>query len=133
MIGDIYEGGRDIVTPFGIFSADQVANSGNRFCIKPLPPNVTCEVTLPPLIDHGRINTGAMDSKIINGSVNCGTSPVVTVVGSPLVSLGEGVSTKISTTMSSPTDVRIQSDMTIESTAKPGLYLGVIIVSVSPY
>jgi hypothetical protein len=125
--------GSDVVTPFGTFSAVQVANSGNRFCIKPLPPGVTCVMELPSLINHGTILLGSMDSKIINGKVNCGSRPVVTIVGSPSVILSPGVSTKLSATMSSATDLSIQSDMTVGRTAKAGEYSASVIVSVSPY
>ncbi|VEA61130.1 Uncharacterised protein [Serratia plymuthica] len=125
--------GSDLLTPSGLHSPYIVANGGNRFCTKPLPPGVVCDVSLPPLIDHGSMLTGTRDTKYIEGKVNCGTSPVVTIVGSPDVTLAPGVSTKISTTMSTTTDLRIQSDMNVESSALPGAYSASVIVAVSPW
>lgn len=125
--------GEDLITPSGVLSAVSAANGGNRFCIKPLPPGAVCEVSLPPLIDHGWMLTGTRDTKSIVGKVQCGGSVVVTVVGLAEVILAPGVSTKISTTMDTTTDLRIQSDMTVGSSAPPGDYSASAIVAVSPW
>ncbi|MCP1107090.1 hypothetical protein M6G53_17095 [Serratia nevei] len=113
--------------------SDTVANSGNAFCIKPIAPNVRCDISLPATIDHGVILTGTSDSKFIDGVVDCGATPVVTVVGTKDLVLAPGVKTRVATTMLSRTQVRVQSDMTVDRSANAGKYSAAIIVAVSPY
>lgn len=120
-------------TPFGPITAVAAANGGNRFCIKPLPPSIVCEVTLPPSIDHGAVITGTEDRKFIDGVINCGNGPIVNVVGGSDIELANGVKTKISSSITSGTHLRLQSDMSVKSNAKPGAYSTAIIVAVSPY
>lgn len=122
-----------VLTPQGILDPLTAANAGNSICIKPLPPSTVCEVYLPLVIDHGTIVPGTRDTTYIDGLVNCGESPAVSVVGLTDLTLAPGISTKISTSMSSKTDLRIQSDMNVTSSAVPGDYSASIIVAVSPY
>lgn len=133
MFGNWSIGDAMLLTPYGYHTAESVANGGNRFCIKPLPPGTACDVVLPPIIDHGSMVTGTRDTKYIDGKVDCGQSTVVTVVGSPNITLAPGVSTKISTSMSTATDLRIQSDMNVEASALSGDYSASVIIAVSPY
>ena len=120
-------------TPYGIYSAETVANAGNQYCIKPLAPSVVCSVSLPPAIDHNVLVAGTTDRKFIDGAVNCGARPAVTVVGGPRFVLAPDVTTDVSTAMQSNTQLRIQSDMTVGPMAKAGQYSAAVIVSVSPY
>jgi hypothetical protein len=133
MFGNFSTGDVMLLTPYGHHTAESVANGGNRFCIKPLPPGTACDVVLPPIIDHGSMVTGTRDTKYIDGKVDCGQSTVVNVVGSPNITLAPGVSTKISTSMSTATDLRIQSDMNVEASALSGDYSASVIIAVSPY
>lgn len=133
MFGQLNYGARLLRTPMGDMDAETVANAGNRFCIKPLPPSVRCDVNLPPTIDHGMMGLGTFDQKYVEGAVNCGSKPVVAIVGQSRIELTPGVVTNITATMQSASLLRVQSDMTVETSAKPGKYSGSIIVTVSPY
>jgi hypothetical protein len=128
-----FTSGSLLQTPFGTMDATTVANSGNRFCIKPLPPGTKCDITLPSVIDHGVMLTGTSDQKYVDGVVDCGIAPAVTIVGTPVITLSPGVVSKLSAIMQSKSNLRIQSDMSVSPTAKPGAYTSVIVVSVSPY
>lgn len=121
-----------IETPFGIISAYDAANGGNRFCIKPLPPGVTCEVYLPPAIDHGVVMAGTEDRKNIDGAIDCGRNPAISVVGNPVVIVAPGIVAQITNTLISDNHLRVQSDMTVGASATPGSYSASIIISVSP-
>ncbi len=122
-----------ISTPWGNVDATTAANGGNQFCVKPLPPNVICDVSLPSVIDHGAILAGMSDERHVDGVVNCGGSPVVTVVGTSDIIFGPGVQTKLTATMLSGTTLRVQSSLTTGSHAFPGTYNASAIIAVSPY
>lgn len=121
-----------LYTPFGVLDADTVANSGNRFCQKALPPGVTCDLIMPESIDHGSMPTRGNGSVTVRGSVDCGTNPVVTIVGGGEVDVGVGVKSRISTRLLSDTTVALTSDLTVTDAA-PGEYRGAFVVRVSPY
>ncbi|WP_049778737.1 hypothetical protein [Erwinia tasmaniensis] len=123
----------ELHTPFAIVNATQAANSGNRFCIKPLPPGVTCTVTLPPKIDHGEMMAPSRDKKTLYGSLSCGNSPVLEIVGASDVELAPGVRTQLKATLLSNNQIQFESDLSVEKSAKPGEYSKAIVVSVSPY
>lgn len=126
--------GNIVVTPYGEYDATQAANGGNRFCIKPLPPSVACDIVLPPTIDHGDIRPGTFDQKYVDGSVNCGSNPVINIIGGPRIKLAPGVESVVNADLlSSSTQLRVKSDLTVEPSAKPGGYSSSIVVVVSPY
>lgn len=87
--------GRLFETPFGILDATTVANGGSQYCIKATAPDVTCKVSLPPVLDHGVILTGMSDTRSIYGSVDCGDTVVVTVVGPTEIKFAPGVQTTV--------------------------------------
>ncbi|MGQ8776659.1 hypothetical protein ACUTQ5_20140 [Serratia sp. NA_112.1] len=122
-------------TPLGVLDATVVANAGNAYCVKALPPNVKCEINLPSEIDHGVIFEGeaGFSRRFIDGVVDCGRAPVVAVVGRSDIELATGVSVKVSASMMSNTQLRVQSDMDIKSNAAPGEYFASVVIAVSPY
>lgn len=124
---------RSLSTPWGVLDPEVVANSGNRFCIKPLPPATVCSVILPTVIDHGILQPGTAAVKSIDGVVDCGLDPVVSVVGLTEVTMGPGVVTNITPVMVSSTAMRIQSALTVAPSALAGEYSASVIVAVSPY
>ncbi|CAI1819502.1 Uncharacterised protein [Serratia plymuthica] len=133
LLGISQVGSAIVTTPWGTIDATTAANSGNTDCVKPLPPGVTCEMFLPSVIDHGAISAGVNDVKYINGVVDCGTTPKVAVVGNPDLTLGSGVTTKLSASMISKDTLRVQSDLTTSALASPGTYKASAVISVSPY
>ncbi|MGQ8776658.1 hypothetical protein ACUTQ5_20135 [Serratia sp. NA_112.1] len=122
-------------TPLGDRDALTVANAGNSFCVKPLAPSVTCAINLPSEIDHGVISEGeaGFSRRFIDGAVDCGGNPVVAVIGRSDIELATGVSVKVSASMISRNQVRVQSDMDIKSNAAPGEYSASVVIAVSPY
>lgn len=119
-------------TPFGILNAETVANSGNRFCQKALPPSVQCDLDIPTSIDHQTLPQQGSDSVTVFGSIACGSKPVVEIVGGDVVVLGVGVKSRLSTNVTSATTVALTSDLTVTNAA-PGVYRGSAVVRVSPY
>nr|ULG10915.1 hypothetical protein 220p1_00032 [Serratia entomophila] len=135
LFGQLAEGATFISTPTGAIWAGTAANSGNSYCVKALAPNVKCEINLPSEIDHGVIyeNEGGEGRRFIDGVVDCGGAPVVAVVGRSDFELATGVSVKVSTSMVSNTQLRVQSDIDVKSYAYPGEYSAAIVIAVSPY
>ncbi|MGQ8819238.1 hypothetical protein [Serratia sp. NA_13] len=127
--------GSKFFTALGAMDATTVANAGNAFCVKALPPDVKCEINLPSEIDHGVLysNEGGFSRRFIDGVVDCGRAPVVAVVGRSNIELATGVSVKVSASMMSNTQLRVQSDMDVKSYAPAGEYSASAIISVSPY
>jgi len=126
----VYTGQLALYLPTGVVSANTAINGGK--CARTPPPEVNCTVELPPSIRHGDLSVGASDTKYIEGFVECGASPVVYVVGSSDITLAPGVSTRISTSISNGTSVRLQSDMTVDASAAEGDYSAAIVIAVSP-
>jgi hypothetical protein len=125
--------GNYLQTPYGYLTAEVVANAGSAQCVKPLPPDVVCDVSLPGEISHGDLLVGASGIAYVDGTVDCGSTPVVTVIGGTDLTLAAGVSTRVTTTVSNATALRVQSDMTVDASATPGNYSAAIVIAVSPY
>lgn len=119
-------------TPFGVLHPDTVANSGNRFCQKALPPAVRCDLDIPTSIDHKTMPQQGSGSVTVVGSISCGAKPVVEIVGGDVVVLGAGVKSRLSTNVTSATTVALTSKLTVTNAA-PGEYRGAAVVRVSPY
>ena len=125
--------GKGVVnTPWGEITAMQAANSGNRFCSKPLPPNVKCELNLPNSIDHGAIRAGDSSKRVDEGQVDCGLTPKIEVLVNGDRDIG-GV--RISTTplVVNPTTVRITTEITVSNSAVAGEHSATYVFVASPY
>ncbi|CAI1019151.1 Uncharacterised protein [Serratia proteamaculans] len=122
----------NLLTPRGLIDANTAANAGSTFCQKMLPPDVTCNVDLPPVIDHGTITPTMASSVWIEGTVSCGDNPHIAFLGGALLSLGPGVTTALTHTTGSSGNLRITSDLTAKN-ATPGTHQTSVVVSVSPY
>lgn len=118
-------------TPYGLLDATTVANSGSRFCIKPTPPAVRCEVNLSPTIDHGELPPDGADTATVKGTMDCGSTPTVTIVGANEVELAPGVTTRIHAVATSMNEITVSSEMMING-ATPGVYHANVIIVVSP-
>lgn len=129
---NIYGAGHALPTPYGILDPTVVANSGNAFCEKPLPPNISCSIELPQVIDHGVINPNASSTASIEGLITCGGRPVVTVVGGDRLDMRGGVTTALSIELVGDSHVRVKSVMNAVD-ASPGPHQASAIVRVSPY
>ncbi|CAI0954891.1 Uncharacterised protein [Serratia entomophila] len=119
-------------TPWGYVNAD-AAVFGRSHCVVLPPPNETCTLDIAPSIHHGNLPVGTSDTKYVEGVVDCGTSPVVSVFGPSVITLAPGVSTRISASLSNSTAIRVRSDMTIDASATPGGYSAGFVLVVAPY
>lgn len=128
---DVSQSSNTISTPFGILSAELVANSKDTYCVKPLPPDVVCQVQLPGVIDHGTVQPNVFDRASINGTVDCGSSPVVTVVGENIVQLGADVESTVSASVTNGQYLTVISELMVQPSAN-GVYSGSVVISVSP-
>jgi hypothetical protein len=118
-------------TVYGNLSAYQIANSGNSYCTKPLPPNVRCTVNLPEEINHGAISPMEQNTASIRGALNCGISPRVEFVGGEKLTLGDGVTTVLSSDTSVRGVITLTSSITTNGAAA-GAYQGSTVLVVSP-
>lgn len=119
-------------TPWGPLTADQAGNGGNRFCSKPLPPSVTCELQLPSVIDHGPLRAGETSKREDNGTVTCGGSPKIDVLVNGDRDTG-GVRITANPFVVNPTTVRITSEINVSSSAVPGEHSATYVFVASPY
>lgn len=117
---------------YGQIEPNSIANAGNRFCQKPIPPAIGCHLQLPNIIDHGTVGPNAESVVTIRGNVDCGERPQIRVVPGNEVKLAPGVMTEISVRMPNPTLVEMTSNLrTLGGT--PGAHTASVVVMVSPY
>ncbi len=121
-----------IATIFGIVTPDTLANSGNYYCQKPLAPTPTCSIELPALIDHRVMAADEISVVSIDGTISCGSHPVVTIVGGGRIPMGPGVVTELVPSVTSPEHVKLTSTL-VTNNAGPGDHSASAIVVVSPY
>lgn len=121
-----------LLTIHGLLESNNVANSGNRFCQKPIPPAVQCEVTLPAVIDHGVMGPKGASSVSVNGEIRCGAKPVVTFASGNTLTLAPGVTTQLYSKLVGERQIQITSDLKTNNAA-PGAHSASTVVVVSPY
>ncbi len=117
---------------YGLVDAKTVANSGNRFCQKPLPPSAHCDITLPSTLDHGVLGTDSVSSITVTGDIDCGDKPVVTIVGGGRLTLADGVTTNLTTRFDPPNRISLTSDLRAVH-GDTGSHSASLVVLVSPY
>lgn len=121
-----------IRTIYGDLTADIVASAGSTFCQKALPPSQKCEIDLPDVIDHGTIGTTDLSVVTVDGTVDCGAKPVITVLGGNTVTLGNGVASELTLHLVDTKHVRVTSTVT-STNAVASEYNGTHVVIASPY
>lgn len=117
---------------YGIVDANTIANSGNRFCQKPLPPTVECDISLPDMIDHGVIGPNSSSTVTVDGTISCGSNPGVSFVPGSGIDLAPGVTTRLTSKQSSGGRIQITSDLKTNYGA-PGAHSASVVVLVTPY
>ncbi len=121
-----------LATIHGRLEPNTVANSGNRFCQKPIPPAITCDLSLPALIDHGVVGPNSHSTVSVDGDLACGDNPVVTITSGAVLNLAPGVTTKLTTHLISTNRIRLTSDLRTTA-GTPGAHSASVVVLVSPY
>lgn len=123
-----------LYTPKGVFDALTVANSGNHFCEKPLPPATKCDLQLhDTILNHGTMPQTGVSTASITGIVDCGLSPVFEFVGGGDLKIAPGVDAALKSSFDKATSqIRIQSRVTTEN-AQGGEYSASKVIVVSPW
>ncbi len=128
----VYDAG-SVVTPFGRLDAVTVANSGNYFCVKPLPPNVKCEITAPSVIDLGTVSQDGMAHASVHGAIDCGSTPHVEIVGGGTVEAAPGVVIKLAARVETGGVLNLDADVNVGASGAPGGYSVAYVIVASPY
>ncbi len=120
-------------TPGGWLSPTVVANSGDVYCIKPLPPNEICELSISDggIIQHGVLGMKDSDRRSIELRPNCGNTPKIYFMSPNPIKLGDGVTTTLQAVTVSKDRIIVVSDLKTEN-AKPGSYQASIVAVVAP-
>ena len=121
-----------IHTPWGAMNAELISNSGHPVCRKALPPNVNCEISLPPVIDHGIVKPGDSSRREDYGVINCGGSPKVDVLVNGDTDK-DGVKIKASAHVDTSTQLRIVSEVSVGRDTNTGGYSAAYVFVASPY
>lgn len=98
----------DLETPYGILTADMVANSRDTYCRKPVAPSATCNITVENggIIDHGPQAPTSTSNKSLAITTECGDTPKFTL-SATTVNMDSG---------------RIKSSLSIKSSGAPNRY-----------
>lgn len=118
----------------GAMDATTAANSGNRFCVKPLPPATKCDIQLnDTVLDHGVLTLNASSSASVSGVIECGQKPVVEFVGGADFLIAPGVNASLNANVETASNkIKINSRLTITN-ANGGDYSVSKVITVSPW
>ncbi|ERK07686.1 hypothetical protein L580_2049 [Serratia fonticola AU-P3(3)] len=125
------DGAAALLTNTGMLDATTAANGGSVFCQKMLPPNTICDVDLPQVIDHGVVAPNSSSVVGINGLVDCGSNPSVSIMGGETLQVGPGVVSRLTHTIVGGRYLSIKSNLTAANST--GVHQTSFIVVVSPY
>ncbi len=124
-----------IQTPIGPLTAAQVANGGDTYCIKPLPPAARCDLVIidDGVLDHGIVAPDSTSKRSTTLYMNCGDSPKFSLQGinGNKVTLGTGVTANITTSIVNKSQATLTSVLTTTN-AQPGNYRATFVLIVSP-
>lgn len=126
--------GNMLHTPMGEMDATTVANSGNRFCVKPLPPATKCDLQLnDTVLDHGVLPPNGSSTASVTGVIECGQKPVVEFVGGADFMIAPGVNASLDANVDTASNkIKINSRLTTAS-ASGGDYSVSKVITVSPW
>ncbi|MES3575762.1 hypothetical protein [Enterobacter cloacae] len=123
-----------LYTPMGIMDAYSAANSGNRFCVKPLPPATKCDLQLKDtILDHGVLTANDSSTASVTGVIDCGRKPVVEFVGGADYTIAPGVNGALNANVDTTLNkITINSRVTTVN-ASGGDYSVSKVITVSPW
>lgn len=126
--------GNILHTPMGAMDATTAANSGNRFCVKPLPPATKCDIQLnDTVLDHGVLTPNASSTASVSGVIQCGKKPVVEFVGGADFMVAPGINASLNAKVNTTSNQIIISSRLTTSNAKGGDYNVSKVITVSPW
>lgn len=121
-------------TPMGTMDATTAANSGNRFCVKPLPPATKCDLQLnDTTLDHGSLTPNGSSTASVTGVIECGQKPVVDFVGGADFIIAPGINVALNANVDTASNkISINSRLTTTN-ASGGDYSISKVITVSPW
>ncbi|HED6270795.1 TPA: hypothetical protein R5X29_001890 [Enterobacter sichuanensis] len=121
-------------TPMGAMDATTAANSGNRFCVKPLPPATKCDIQLnDTVLDHGVLTPNASSTASVSGVIECGQKPVVEFVGGADFMVAPGVNASLNANVETTSNKIIVNSRLTTVNASGGDYSVSKVITVSPW
>ncbi|MFP2166581.1 hypothetical protein ACLEYI_16665 [Enterobacter ludwigii] len=128
MVGSI------LYTPMGAMHANSVANAGNRFCVKPLPPATKCDMQLnDTILDHGVLTPNGSSRASVAGVIDCGQKPVVEFVGGADYTIAPGVNGALNANVDTTLNKIIINSRVTTTIASGGDYSASKTITVSPW
>jgi hypothetical protein len=123
-----------LYTPMGVIDATTAANSGNRFCVKPLPPAIKCDLQLKDtILDHGVLTSNESSDASVTGVIDCGRKPVVEFLGGADYTIAPGVNGALNANVDTTLNkITINSRVTTVN-ARGGDYSASKVIIVSPW
>lgn len=121
-------------TPMGVMDARTAANSGNRFCVKPLPPATKCDLQLnDTILDHGVLTPNGSSTASVTGIIDCGQKPVVEFVGGADFIIAPGINAALNANVDTTSNkISVNSRLTTTN-AIGGDYSVSKVITVSPW
>lgn len=128
MVGNILH------TPMGTMDPTTAANSGNRFCVKPLPPATKCDLQLnDTILDHGVLTPNGSSTASVTGVIECGKKPVVEFVGGADFIIAPGINAALNANVDTTSNkISVNSRLTTTN-ASGGDYSTSKVITVSPW
>ncbi|MEI9743862.1 MULTISPECIES: hypothetical protein [Enterobacter cloacae complex] len=121
-------------TPMGIVEATTAANSGNRFCVKPLPPATKCELRMnDTILGHGVLAPNGSSTSSVTGVIECGQKPVVEFVGGADFMIAPGVNAALNASVDASTNMITINSKVATVNARGGNYSVSKVITVSPW
>lgn len=121
-------------TPMGAMDATAAANSGNRFCVKPLPPATKCDLQLnDTILNHGVLTPNDSSTASVTGVIDCGRKPVVEFVGGADFMIAPGINGKLNADIDTVTNKIKLNSLVTTVNAKGGDYNVSKVITVSPW
>lgn len=123
-----------LYTPMGAMDATTAANAGNRFCVKPLPPAIKCELKLnDTILDHGVLPPNGSSTASVTGVIECGQKPIVEFVGGDDFMIAPGINGKLNADVDTVNKIIKLNSLVTTVNAKGGSYSASKVVTVTPW
>lgn len=121
-----------IDTPYGLLTAELVANSRDTYCIKPTAPSLTCNINIPNggILDHGTQAPNSTSERTLDVEIDCGDNPVITMTDDTVPMDNGQIQSKLSLTPNGPRYLLKSVLTAINATA--GSHMGSSVIVVSP-
>lgn len=128
----VWAGSELLRTPFGILSATTIANSGNTYCVKAIPPDYQCDLVIPNEIFH-TISGPGVDEITVHGTADCGKNPQISIVGGGDTVFAPGLTGTLKVNLDQSGSLVSLTSIVTNTGSEPGEYSGNQVIIVSPW